>query len=293
MRLIIDANNSIYSSLFIEFKKEGVLMEENLNEIKHLFLNRIMMFKRKFEVKNNNIVVCFDHKETWRKKIFPFYKGKRKTARDKSDINFELVFALIDQMYEGLRQFFPFVTLRNQYMEADDWIAIVSKHCSELKEQCIIVSTDRDFIQLQKHVGIRQYDPLKKQFIDVNEPEKLLLVKIMCGDPGDGIPNILSDDDTFMNDLKRQKPFGEKKAWAAVIEHKNIEGLQKHFNSISVGKNFARNNRLINFDNIPDQIKTKALEKFLLFMPSKNKLLLEAFFTRNNLTSFLYRINEF
>ena len=283
----------MYSSFFIECRNENDSYKQNKNFIKHLFLSKLLFLKKKFEVVSSDIIICIDS-SSWRKKIFPHYKAARKKHREESEVDYELLFKTVDEFYTELKDTFPFFVLKHEQLEADDWIAIVARLYEERKEDVMIVSTDKDFHQLHTS-KIRQFDHIKSVIIKTADTQLEKIIKILNGDPGDGIPNIFSDDDTFVTEGKRQKPLGEKKALKliqeAIEQKKTLDDLiaEKGY-----AANYTRNRRLIDLDLIPVQVKDKALEVFLSTIPKKfNPLFLASYFDSNKLRIMADRIEEF
>jgi hypothetical protein len=291
MKLLIDGTNILFMSFFIELKREINFTLKDSSEVKSyiifLFLQRLLYLKKKFDVLAENVIITLDHKISWRKKIFPYYKFHRKIERDKSEIDYQLLYDLIDEFYLELLHF-PFITIRNKYMEADDWIGILSHYFTERKENHVIVARDSDFYQLHNQY-CKQYNPISNTFINVNNPEFELKMKIINGDKGDKIPNAFSDSDAYFNSEKRQKNLGEKKAAQIIMEHSNLE---KYFEANGILNNYLRNEKLIDFRKIPDEIKRKAIEKFEKYDRIVNKMFVSSRFYQRNLKTLDNRIQE-
>lgn len=260
MKLLIDANNVIYASFFIS---TGLNQKEfSPGMVYHLFLNKILMLKRKFELKNKDIIITFDHKVLWRKKVFPHYKIRKKKLKVDTD-----------EMYSFLFNNCSFITLRHENLEGDDWIGVLSKHYND---DIIIVSTDKDFYQCHNE-HVKQYNHIKNKFIQVNNARLELLMKILSGDRGDGIPNVLSDDDVFITQ-KRQKPLGETKV-LKIIREKKLKLFLVENNCVG---NFRRNEKLISFDKIPDKLKKIILNE-VNYKVKRDKMRVMAFLCNNEL----------
>ena len=73
-------------------------------------------------------------------------------------------------------------------------------------------------------------------------PDSFLFNHIMKGDVSDGVPNILSDDDTFVVEGKRQKPMNAK-AKTRVREVINGNEVDE-----TISRNYDRNRQLIDFN---------------------------------------------
>jgi 5'-3' exonuclease len=272
----------------MDLRKEGISGNENF--IRHIFLNKLLSLKKKMGINHQNIFICCDHKINWRKQIFPYYKASRAKHREESDVDFQKIFKIIDEFYRELKAYFPFYVFRNEMIEADDWIAVLAKHFSETNDPVVVVSTDRDFYQLQKYPNVMyQWDHINGKQIKIENPINVLKVKVLRGDPGDGVPNVMSDDDTFVCEDKRQKSFGEKKAWKHVLDN-TVETFIEENNLTA---NFKRNDRLINFDKIPKPISDVIIKKYVTYEMAKDGMKVQAYFHQKNLQQLLGRSREF
>jgi hypothetical protein len=101
---------------------------------------------------------------------------------------------------------------------------------------------------LQRYPNVFQWSPRTKKFLKEDFPEKQLRALIVKGDRGDGIPNILSNDDCLVEGL-RQKPMSKKR----ILELLNISP-EKAFEG-EILRNFKRNETLIDLGCIPDKIE--------------------------------------
>ena len=124
-------------------------------------------------------------------------------------------------------------------------------------EKIMIVSSDRDFLQLQKYSNVKQFSPLKKE--EMIEPNARLFLEnhIIRGDKGDGVPNILSDDNVFVEGF-RQTPMSQKKV-DAIIEDVN-EGELLY--AASWYRNYCRNKKLIDLNETPSDLKTQIINTY-------------------------------
>lgn len=289
MKLLIDFSNLLYGSFFTQLKQdfEELNDENRTNFIKYLFLTRLIYFKNKFQTSSKDIIICCDHKIVWRKNIFSFYKENRKRKRESSDIDFEFLFKLIEEFYNDLK-LFPFVLLKNKYMEGDDWIAIVSKYFTENKIEHTIISSDKDFLQLHSDYCF-QFSPILNKFLSVNDLNLHKKLKILTGDVKDGIPNIFSDDDCLINLEKRQKRLGDKKTIQIISEN---DDLREYFIKSKLLNNFERNQKLIDFDFIPKSIMQKGLKLFLEYKIQKNEMDIMIYLNRRDMKNLEYKIDD-
>jgi 5'-3' exonuclease len=247
--IIIDLSQFLISSVFAQIgSQKKIDIDEDL--LRHILLNSIRTILMKYKGHGNVVIAC-DDKNYWRKEIFPYYKAHRKKAREESDIDWNAIFKALDKFKIELRENFPYKVIQVPTAEADDIVAVLTKHFHA--EGIMIASSDKDYQQLQKYPRVTQYSPLTKKELHCSYPERYLMEHIIKGDAGDGIPNCLSPDNTFVMGL-RQKP----------VTAKRIEQISYDPNEIDEGtkRNFYRNKQLIDFDCIPDYIEAQILEQF-------------------------------
>jgi 5'-3' exonuclease len=256
--IIIDFNQVMISNLMMQLGNHtNIPVEEGL--FRHMVMNSLRSYKQKFGNEYGEIIIACDDKNYWRKQIFPYYKANRKKTRDNSEINWTHVFDVFAKIKTELRENFPYRVIQIESAEADDIIAtIVQEHgrelCSKDHEKILILSGDKDYIQLHRYANVRQYDPTRKKWITHNNPDKYLYEHILKGDAGDGIPNVLSDGDTFVTD-KRQRPLTQKKI---DMFYENKHNIQEQ----NLSSNFERNKLLVDLTMIPSYIKEKVLTKY-------------------------------
>lgn len=238
----------------INYTKSSKDSDINEELVRHIILNIIRTYVKKFKSYGTVVLAC-DNKNYWRKQIFPNYKYGRKKAREKSDLDWNLIFKCINTVRDELIEFSPYKVINVESVEADDIIAVLAIKTSR-NEKVMILSSDKDFAQLQKYENIEQYSPILKKFIKESNPQKNLKELIIRGDPGDGIPNILSSDDTFVENI-RQKPIRENK----LNEWLNLRPEEFCANDEML-KNYKRNEALINLEMIPSEIKVKIIETY-------------------------------
>jgi hypothetical protein len=263
-------------------------IEENL--IRHMVLNSIRMYNVKFKDEYGEMVICADDRKYWRRDIFPYYKASRKRDREASPFDWNLIFETLNKIRDELRDTFPYRVLQVDKTEADDIIGtLCHKHgvqlMNETTEKILILSSDKDFMQLQKFANVEQFSPAAKKFLRTNEPDKFLREHIIKGDRGDGIPNILSSDDTFVTD-KRQKPVTEKKLNIWVTE----EPVQ--FCDSLMLRNFKRNESLIDLGKIPVEYQQKILDAYES-APRNGRDKLLNYFIKNRMKQLMEHIQEF
>ncbi len=282
------------ANLYKEIQKPT---DQNLFLIRHQILNSIRSINSKFREEFGPMVIACDSKNYWRKEIFPFYKGSRKKARDKSPVDWKHLFGCISTVKQELKDYFPYRTIEVEQAEADDIIGVVTKEFSTnpllFKEDglitgahpILIVSSDSDFGQLHKYPNVEQWSPKHKKYVTNHNPDEvafLLHSKIMSGESGDGVPGVLSDDDTLVTEGKRQ----------VAVRQKLIESVFRKEIPPEIKTNYDRNQRLIDFDYIPEHISSAILNE-LKKKPNGSKSKMFQFFVDNQLMSHLDSINDF
>jgi hypothetical protein len=263
-------------------------LDENL--IRHMIVNSLRGLNVKFGKDYGELIICADDKNYWRKDAFPFYKASRKKNREASPLDWNKIFEILNRIRDELKENFPYKVVQVSKVEADDIIAsLCIKHGVELKtastEKILIVSSDKDFLQLQRFVNVEQYSPMAKKFLRESDPEKFLREHIIRGDTGDGIPNILSADDSFVSGT-RQKPVTEKKlnTW-----------LTQEFESFcdeTMLRNVKRNEMLIDLSKVPVEYQTKILETYET-APKNGRDKLMNYFIKNRMKQLMLNLQEF
>lgn len=263
--------------------------EDVKNLIRHVALSSIKSYKKKYGKEYGDIVIACDGQGYWRKKQFANYKAGRKKAREASDLNWDTIFTTLSEIREDLIKHFPYSVIRVEGAEADDVIAVLVEQTQEfgMHEPVMIVSSDKDFKQLHKYNNVKQYSPMLKKLITVkkNELHPWLIEHIVKGDAGDGIPNILSDDDTFVNEV-RQKPITAKRLQEFV--DKGIDACKND----QERRNYSRNKSLVDFSYIPEYIKEAVVSEHRK-EPVGDKNSVMSYLIKNKCRLLLNEIEEF
>jgi len=230
-------------------------MEEDL--IRHTVLNNIRMYNKMFRQKYGQVVVACEG-GSWRKESFPQYKANRKNRKDDGR-DWDKLFKALNQITEDIKANFPYKVIKVRGAEADDIIGTLVENSQEFgnHEEIMIVSADKDFIQLQKYPNVKQYSPFTKKFVNDPNPRKYLFEHILKGDSGDGIPNVLSGDNVFVDKI-RQSPMSKKKIDAYAD---NAEDL-KNFMDPEVYRNYCRNVKMVDLAETPEPIKQEIINTF-------------------------------
>lgn len=220
----------------------------DIDFIRHLVLNTYRSFRKKFSDEYGEIIICHDSPDCWRKHIFSNYKAQRRKKQKDSDVDWNKIFEYLHIIRDEIEENLPYKNISAQNTEADDVIAVIAKRfCTQ--EKILIISSDKDFQQLQRYENIKQYSPSKKDFVVCEDPETYLLEHVLRGDSSDGIPNILSDDDCFIEETKKQRPLTKKK-----LTHYKETTISEDDPAF---KNWNRNKVLVDFEEIPDDIQDR------------------------------------
>ncbi len=252
------------------------------NTVRHMILNSLRMYRTRFSSEFGELVLCYDSKHYWRRDYFPQYKASRRTKRATDSKNWDAIFECLNTIKAEIKENLPYKVLEVYGAEADDIIAAL---CLELEfdnGKTLILSGDKDFIQLQKYTNVSQYSPITKKFVNGEDPKQYLKEHILNGDSSDGVPNVLSPDHTFTDGL-RQRPLGKKK-----IE----KFLDVGFPNGEVERNFQRNEKLIDLTKSPDNIFHDCLKAYQA-APEGDRSNLLNYFIEKRLKTLTDSIGEF
>jgi hypothetical protein len=279
--ILVDLNQVLLAGLMAQIANQKGKLDEHL--IRHMVLNIIRNHVKNFKAEYGEVVLCCDNRKYWRKEFFPFYKAGRKKNRDKSDLDWHLIFDMLAKFKLELKENFPYKVLDVEGAEADDIIGtLVPRYAPHQK--MLILSSDGDFLQLQKYgSNVKQYNPSQKKYVKSEDPLLELKEKIIRGDKGDGIPNMFSPSDCFVRDL-RQKPITKN-----VLDKYLVEDTNNYTETDKV--NFARNQTLIDLSYIPKEIQEKIINTYDETKPAKGKLL--NYFIEHKLKNLMEVIEEF
>lgn len=254
----------------------------DVDMIRHMVMNSLRNYNKMFKEEYGKMVLCSDAADPWRREIFPLYKYSRRKGRDEDERDWTEIFNILHNIKQEIKDNFPYVVLTLDNTEADDIIAVLTK---EAKEKVMIISGDKDFIQLQKYTHVKQYAPIQKKMIGEDiDPVVFLREQIIKGDRSDGIPNILSEDDIFTTD-KKQAPITKKR----LLEWSNIDNIPL---GSETKKYYERNKKLIDLDEIPDRIYNNILNEYKEYKVNDRSQLL-TYFIENKLKVMIENISDF
>ena len=278
--ILIDMNQIAVANLMMNLKmNNSKTLDESM--VRHMILNSIRMYRKEHHSEYGEVVLTWDSKHSWRRDYYPEYKASRRKGREESNLNWDDIFETLNKIRNEIKENFPYKYLEVFGAEADDIIGFL---CEENRdEKIMIISGDKDFIQLQKYSNVTQWSPITKKQVNGFDPTIYLKEHILKGDTSDGVPNVLSPDNTFSDGL-RQRPLSRKK-------------IQSWLNSIKdcddeVKRNYQRNLTLIDLTKTPEELKNQIrLEYNNAPHGDRSKLL--NYFMKNKLKELTENIGEF
>jgi 5'-3' exonuclease len=254
MAILIDLNQVLISNLMQQINSNPKeKLDENL--IRHMVLNSLRSYIRQFKSKYGEIIIACDSKKYWRRDVFAFYKSNRKKDREKSDFDWHLIFETLNKIRDELKENFPYKVIDVEGAEADDVIGVLAPRLASNGE-VLILSSDKDFVQLQKYDNVIQYSPILKKFVQVDNPAQYVKEHIIKGDRGDGIPNFLSPDNTFALG-ERQKTINKKK-----LEEWINKSPEEFCITEVMLRGYKRNQMLVDLDFIPETIQSAIVSSY-------------------------------
>ena len=247
--------------------------------VRHMVLNSLRMYRTRFLSEFGEMVLCYDSRHYWRRDYFPEYKHSRRKSRGTDDKNWDIIFNCLNTIKEEIKSNMPYKSVEVYGAEADDVIATL---CSESSNEVMILSGDKDFIQLQKFPNVKQYSPITKKMINGMNPDDYLKEHVLKGDTSDGVPNVLSPDNTFVDGI-RQRPLSKKKI-ATMVEG--------DFPNDEVKRNYQRNKKLIDLTCSPDELRSEILDTYKS-APVNDRSKILNYFIKQRLKTLTESIGEF
>jgi len=282
--IIIDMNQIALASVMMQLRMDETT-EVSEDMVRHMILNSIrnyvMEFKSDYVQTDADVILAWDSKHYWRRDLFPQYKASRKKNREKSNLDWNKIFEVTNKIRDEIKENLPYKSVEVYGAEADDIIAVITQSC--YTKDVIIISSDKDFIQLHKE-NVKQWSPVTKKEVNGHDPNTYIKEHILKGDSGDGVPNVLSPDHTFTDGL-RQKPLGKKRIDKMVNE--NIDDWNDE-----VKRNYQRNLKLIDLKNIPNNIESDIINAIETSSCGDRSKLLN-YLTTNKLKTLTENIGDF
>lgn len=262
--IILDYNQIALSNVIVQ-----KLGEEDM--IRHMILNSIRLYNKKFGKEYGQVVIASDGKNNWRRDVFPQYKGVRKKKRDESTTDWGEIFRIMDTVRNELAEYSHYKVLNLDGCEGDDIIGALVENTQEFgkHEPVMIVSSDTDFVQLHRYDNVRQYSPIQKKFVTEKNPKAYFFEHIIRGDSGDGVPNILSGDNVLMDGI-RQTPISAKKLDEWIRHAEDLKSVMPE----DVYRNYQRNKKLIDLAEMPNDVREKIINSYEEYkLPHKTRFM--------------------
>ena len=284
--LLVDFNQVVISNFMAQVGNHtNIPLDESL--LRHMILNTIRLNRNKFADKYGEMVICCDSKKYWRRDVFPYYKASRKKDREASGVDWNTMFNTLSTVRQELIDTFPYKTLIIEGAEADDIIGTLVHKYNQYEKDILILSSDKDFMQLQIYNNVKQYSPVHKKFIRTADAELYLKEHIIKGDRGDGIPNVASPDSVFVTG-GRQRPM--RKKLIELIANTNV--LTAGDVSEEIKRNFARNKQLVDLSETPEELQDEIVSAYTNY-DIKDRSGLFNYFVNNKLRNLMENLSEF
>ena len=288
--VLVDFNQIAIGSVMVSLHRGAELSEDF---VKHLILNQLRYYRQKFFEEYGELVICCDSKHYWRRDYFPNYKVNRKKERETTGHDWDTIFNCLHAIRDDLTEYFPYKVVETYGAEADDIIATLIRFVKTNRKH-LILSSDKDFIQLHGP-NVDQFSPVSKRMVNGKDPKAYLQEHILKGDRSDGVPNVLSPDDTFIAD-KRQKPL-RKATVSTILEAMNEYDPIDLYNLAKCPRdtwirNYQRNEVLIDLGYIPDELMMLINKEYNEAKVGERSQLLN-YFIQNRLTQLIDNVGDF
>ena len=278
MMILVDMSQIMMASIMMQMHMSKK-SEPDEEMVRHMILNSLRMYRTRFLSEFGEMVLCYDSRHYWRRDYFPEYKHSRRKSRGTDDKNWDIIFDCLNTIKEEVKTNMPYKSIEVYGAEADDIIATL---CSESSNEVMILSGDKDFIQLQKFPNVKQYSPITKKMINGMNPDDYLKEHVLKGDTSDGVPNVLSPDNTFVDGI-RQRPLSKKKI--ALM----VDG---DFPNDEIKRNYQRNKKLIDLTCSPDELRSEILDTYKS-APVNDRSKILNYFIKQRLKTLTESIGEF
>lgn len=188
--LLVDGNALSYVVPVMRYNTKEEYMKQYFNKLRDYAKNFTAMVK---------VVVFFDDKigGTWRDEIYPEYQKDRKASKQNRTANEETESLRRAEYLNYIKDCFnssKYSYVSYPHTESDDLIALYCKNLQQDKETVVILTTDKDLLQLiseDSNKKVQVYSLTKhKIYKSEKEGKQALEDKIMLGDASDSIPSV-------------------------------------------------------------------------------------------------------
>ena len=276
--ILVDMSQIMMASIMMQMHMSKK-SEPDEEMVRHMILNSLRMYRTRFLSEFGEMVLCYDSRHYWRRDYFPEYKHSRRKGRSTDSKDWDIIFSCLNTIKEEIKSNMPYKSVEVYGAEADDIIATL---CSESSDEVMILSGDKDFIQLQRFPNVKQYSPITKKMINGINADDYLKEHVLKGDTSDGVPNVLSPDNTFVDGI-RQRPLSKKKI--ALM----VDG---NFPNEETKRNYQRNKKLIDLTCSPEELRSEILDTYKS-APVNNRSKILNYFIKQRLKTLTESIGEF
>lgn len=253
-RMIIDTANILFRVHAAKSYNKGPADADAAGLAMHISLNTIKSFYKKHQP--DQLAVVFEGGKNWRKTYTASdeciskrgYKANR--VKDASMVPF---FELIKGFEELAREHTSLVCLSNPILEGDDLIGGYARRFAEAGDEVIILSGDKDFVQLLKYPNITLINPDNGKPREIEDPDFFMFEKCFRGDKGDNVmsayPRVRVDrlKRAYNDDYELTKIMNE--TWSFTDPETQVETV------FTVQDLFIENNLLMNLEAQPDFVQ--------------------------------------
>jgi len=284
--ILVDLQQIMIASMMVHMGKSQKI---EVNMFKHIALDSLRHNRVKFGAKYGELVIACESSSNWRYEAFPYYKANRKKDRQESTLDWDGIFEGMNSLRSDLVNYFPYRCISVEGCEADDVIGVIANEFgSQLPggEPILILSGDKDFKQLQTYLNIDHYDPVRKRKMDVADPAEFLIELIIDGDGSDGIPNVLSADNSRALKIRQ-----------TTMTKGRVEAIKQQVKSgiwidPIAARGYARNRQLIDLSYTPENHRASVMAQYHE-QSGRGRQHLFNYFMKNRMRGLMENINEF
>ena len=250
--ILVDFSQIVFAVGYSKFRHGKFLEREARDGI----VTYLLMLERQFRTEFGEMVLCCDRDPSWRRAFYAPYKYKRRAKRA-GDRDMQALNDFRRTIEDELRDYFPWRVVGTKWAEGDDVVAALVTTFASARTPVLILSADRDFVQLHRFPGVHQRDPRTREVV-VPKEDDLLIEKLIYGDSRDGVPNMLSDDLVFVEGRKQTRMHRHLRERMGVITGKNdiFRVAPEHY------FRFRRNEILIDLTRTPQYVKNRILRDY-------------------------------
>jgi DNA polymerase-1 len=245
-RLVIDMNN-----LAMRVWKSYPELHTSKGKQVHVIFGVLKLLRAAMvKYKPVEVMLTWDGDPEVRLAIYPDYKGERKTKKEAATPQEKAAYGEYKTQVAILKDILPAFGLDQYYeegTEADDIIAVIAQQTDLTKRDVLILSEDKDFLQLVKK-GIDIYRPVADKYYNIGNfaeqvklptPQHYINARYIMGDSSDGIPGIpglkegrvfpvIQEYGTVNNILLNEATLNKGKVWSYLFSNEGKAELGRN-----------------------------------------------------------------